>query len=210
MVRTGHSANEGPGQGRGVGCVRRRGAVLVLLAAVSAAAPAAAAPPSFARDIKPLLSNKCLRCHGPDDAARQGGGDGGLRLDTAAGAAADLGGHAAIVPGDPAASVLLARVTSTDPAAVMPPPEAGDPLTPAQVEALSGWIAAGAPFEKHWSYEPPRRPAVPAVRHAGAVRGPIDAFIVARLEQEGVEPGPEADRATLARRLALDLTTQSR
>ncbi len=206
MVRTGHSANEGPGQGRGAGCVRRRGAVLVLLAAVSAAAPAAAAPPSFARDIKPLLSNKCLRCHGPDDAARQGGGDGGLRLDTAAGAAADLGGHAAIVPGDPAASVLLARVTSTDPAAVMPPPEAGDPLTPAQVEALRGWIAAGAPFEKHWSYEPPRRPAVPAVRHAGAVRGPIDAFIVARLEQEGIEPGPEADRATLARRLALDLT----
>ena len=143
MVRTGHSANEGPGQGRGVGCVRRRGAVLVLLAAVSAAAPAAAAPPSFARDIKPLLSNKCLRCHGPDDAARQGGGDGGLRLDTAAGAAADLGGHAAIVPGDPAASVLLARVTSTDPAAVMPPPEAGDPLTPAQAAALAARLSAG-------------------------------------------------------------------
>ena len=191
------------------GC--RRGALaatalLVVAALRVGSAPAADAVPSFAADIKPLLSNRCLRCHGPDDSTRQGGGDGGLRLDTPEGAGADLGGHAAIVPGDPGASHLLSRVATDDPGLVMPPPEAGDPLTPAQVDLLRRWIAAGASYEKHWSYAAPRRPEVPAVRHADQVRSPIDAFVLERLETEGIEPQPEADRATLARRLALDLT----
>ena len=161
---------------------------------------------SFTRDIKGLLSNRCIRCHGPDAADRQGGGDDGLRLDTFAGATADLDGHAAIVPGKPEASELLRRITSSDPDIVMPPPETGDPLKPREVELLRRWIAAGAGYEPHWAYVPPVRPAVPAVKRADWPKNPIDQFVLARLEAEGLAPQPEADRATLARRLALDLT----
>ena len=164
------------------------------------------APLSFATDIKPLLSNRCLRCHGPDEATRQGGGEGGLRLDTFQGATADLGGQKAIVPGDPDSSELIARITSTDPATVMPPPDGGEPLSASQIEAFKAWVQAGAGYEKHWSYVPPVRPEVPAVNHADRVRNPIDAFVLARLEAEGIALQPEADRAVLARRLALDLT----
>ncbi|MFM8892648.1 MAG: c-type cytochrome domain-containing protein, partial [Planctomycetia bacterium] len=109
--------------------------ILVAAAAVglSAAGPAAAdEPPSFARDVNPLRSNRCLRCHGPAEEGRQAG----LRVDTFEGATADLGGHAAIVPGNPAASAVIDRIGSTDPDHVMPPPEAGDPLTPAQIDLL--------------------------------------------------------------------------
>ena len=176
-----------------------RGAVAALLVALGAAAtfgaePPAAAAPSFTRDIKPLLSNRCLRCHGPDPSSRQGGGEGGLRLDTFAGATADLGGHAAIVPGRPEASGLLERIAAIDPDVVMPPPEAGDPLTPAQRDLLRRWIAAGARYEPHWAYVPPRRPPVPAVRNAAWPVNDIDRFILARLEAEGLAPQPEATR----------------
>jgi hypothetical protein len=179
-----------------------------LLAAVACgwASVAAAQSPSFTRDIKGILSNRCIRCHGPDAEDRHGGGDEGLRLDTFAGATADLGGHAAIVPGQPAESELIARITSADPDLVMPPPEAGPPLSAAQVELLERWIAAGATYEPHWAYVPPVRSAAPAVRDAAWPRNDIDRFILARLEAEGLAPQPEADRATLARRLALDLT----
>jgi hypothetical protein len=169
---------------------------------VKAAEPA----PSFTRDIKGVLSNRCIRCHGPDAEDRHGGGDEGLRLDTFSGATADLGGHAAIVPGQPGESELISRITSTDPDLVMPPPEAGPPLSAAQIDLLNRWIAAGAAYEPHWAYVPPVRPAVPAVRDAAWPRNDIDRFILARLEAEGLAPQPEADRATLARRLALDLT----
>jgi len=166
---------------------------------------ASAAEPSFVRDIKPLLSNTCLRCHGPDATARQGGGEGGLRLDTAEGARADLGGHAAIVPGDPAASVVVARVTSNDPDAVMPPPGAGERLTDHEVDLLRRWIAAGAEYRPHWSYTAPVRPAVPTVRDVAWPVNDIDRFVLARLEGEGLAPRPPAARPVLARRLALDL-----
>ncbi len=170
------------------------------------ALPVAAEPaPSFNRDIKSILSNRCVRCHGPDAAARQGGGA-GLRLDTFAGATADLGGHAALVPGDPAASELMRRITSQDPDTVMPPPEAGPPLKAAEVERVRRWIAAGATFEPHWAYVPPRRPVVPALKRGDWPRNDIDRFVLAGLESEGLVPQPEADRAVLARRLALDLT----
>jgi hypothetical protein len=178
--------------------------VAVLL--VPAWAAAADAVPSFTRDIKGILSNRCVRCHGPDPEGRAGGGDGGLRLDTFAGATADLGGHAAIVPGKPDESELIARITSTDPDLVMPPPEAGERLPAKQVDLLKRWIAGGATYEPHWAYVPPKRPAVPAVQHTAWPRNDIDRFILARLEAEGLAPQPEADRATLARRLALDLT----
>jgi len=173
--------------------------------AIPVSAPAADPPPSFSRDIKGILSNRCARCHGPDPTSREGGGEGGLRLDTFEGATADLGGHAAIVPGNAAASEVIRRITSTDPDVVMPPPEAGDPLPQRQVELIRRWIAAGARYEPHWSYVPPVRPAVPAVRNAAWPKNDIDRFILARLEAEGLAPQPEADRATLLRRLALDL-----
>jgi len=178
-------------------------AAVLLLPAWAAAADAV---PSFTRDIKGILSNRCVRCHGPDPEGRAGGGEGGLRLDTFAGATADLGGHAAIVPGKPDESELIARITSTDPDLVMPPPEAGERLPAKQVDLLKRWIAAGATYEPHWAYVPPKRPAVPKVKHTVWPRNAIDHFILARLEAEGLVPQPEADRATLARRLALDLT----
>ena len=167
-----------------------RAAILVGLTCSDAvaAAPEASATRdvSFTRDIKGLLSNRCIRCHGPDAADRQGGGDDGLRLDTFAGATTDLGGHAAIVPGKPEASELLRRITSSDPDIVMPPPETGDPLKPREVELLRRWIASGAGYEPHWAYVPPVRPAVPAVKQSGWPRNPIDHFILARLEAEGL------------------------
>jgi hypothetical protein len=176
------------------------------MASVASTAVAADALPSYTRDIKGLLSNRCVRCHGPDGEDRHGGGDEGLRLDTFAGATADLGGHAAIVPGRPDESELIARITSTDPDLVMPPPEAGQRLADKDVDLLRRWIAGGAAYEPHWAYVPPRRPAVPAVKNSTWPKNDIDRFILARLEAEGLAPQPEADRLTLARRLALDLT----
>ncbi|MBM4022774.1 MAG: DUF1553 domain-containing protein [Planctomycetes bacterium] len=185
-----------------------RTTLAALLAVVLATPEATAADPapSFARDIRGVLSNRCIRCHGPDADNRQGGGEGGLRLDTFAGATADLGGRAAIVPGRPAASELVARITATDPDVVMPPPEAGERLSAAKIGRLRRWIAAGAEYEPHWAYQPPRRPPLPSVSNTGWPKNAIDVFILARLEAEGLSPQPEADRATLARRLALDLT----
>ena len=182
-------------------------ATFVIAALVVARPSAAAEPaPSFTRDIKGILSNRCVRCHGPDAGSRHGGGDHGLRLDTFAGATADLGGHAAIVPGRPDESEIIARITSDDPDLVMPPPDAGDRLPAKQVELLKRWIAAGATYEPHWAYVPPTRPAVPVVKNTAWPKNDIDRFILARVEAEGLSPQPEADRATLARRLALDLT----
>ncbi len=183
-------------------CVMAALACLVAGTCSAAAEPA----PSFTRDIKGILSNRCVRCHGPDAGSRHGGGDDGLRLDTFAGATADLGGHAAIVPGRPDESEIIARITSDDPDLVMPPPDAGERLPAKQVEVLKRWIADGAAYEPHWAYVTPKRPTVPAVKNAAWPKNDIDRFILARLEAEGLAPQPEADRATLARRLALDLT----
>ena len=178
----------------------------LMLAGGITAQVAMADEPSFTRDIKGVLSNRCIRCHGPDPEDRHGGGEQGLRLDTFAGATADLGGYAAIAPGDPEASELLVRITATDPDVIMPPPEAGEPLSPSEVDLLRQWITAGANYEPHWAYEPIRRPPVPQVAQADWPRNPIDHFILARLESKQLSPSPKADRATLARRLSLDLT----
>jgi len=180
---------------------------IVILIGLGASAAAADEPaPSFTRDIKGLLSNRCVRCHGPDPEGRAGGGALGLRLDTFAGATEDLGGHAALVPGKPDESEIIRRITATDPDVVMPPPEAGERLSEKQVDLVRRWIAAGGAYEPHWAYVPPRRPTVPAVNNTAWPKNEIDRFILARLEAEGLGPQPEADRATLARRLALDLT----
>lgn len=161
----------------------------------------------FGRDIRPILSNNCLFCHGPDDQERKGGGPGGLRFDVAESAFADLGdGRRAIVPGDPDKSELLARVTTDDADLVMPPKSLGKRLTAKEVATLREWIKQGAPFSQHWAYVKPRRPEVPAVRNNTWPRTPIDRFLLARLERESLTPMPEADRFTLLRRLSLDLT----
>ncbi len=158
---------------------------------------------NFARDIRPILSNACFKCHGPDEAERKGGPrDGtGLRLDTEEGALAAMAGRSAVVPGHPEDSELIARIITDDEDEVMPPPKSGSPLKPEEVKLLTDWIKGGAKYSKHWSYEPPA-----AVEPPKPGMHPIDAFIRDRLEKEQLKPQPEADRATLARRLSFDLT----
>ncbi|MEO1991174.1 MAG: PSD1 and planctomycete cytochrome C domain-containing protein [Pirellulales bacterium] len=180
--------------------------VLLFVTFPSVVASAGERVPSYTREIRGLLSNRCVRCHGPDKNERQGGGDGGLRLDTADGATADLGGYAAIVPGRPEQSELIARIESLDTDVVMPPPEAGQPLSREEKDLLRRWIAAGARYEPHWSYVPPRRPVLPSVRNRAWTRNEIDYFILSKLEAEDLSPQPEASRFILARRLSLDLT----
>ncbi len=159
----------------------------------------------FNRDIKPILSNRCFFCHGPDEEERKGGDD-GLRLDTYDGATADIGGRAAIVPGDLQQSILIERVTTTDDDLLMPPPDHGQRLTKLEVDLLERWVKQGAHYAVHWSYLPPVRPELPQVKDEAWPRNEIDRFLLSHLEQKGLHPSPEADRATLARRLSLDLT----
>jgi hypothetical protein len=160
----------------------------------------------FNRDIRSLLSNRCFHCHGPDEAERQGGGRDGLRLDTVDGAIEDLGGYAAIAPGDPSQSALIERITSNDPDLVMPPPSMGKPLSSQEIATFRQWIAEGATYATHWSYAVPQRPAVPTVKDPSWPRQPIDSFVLARLDREGLTPQPMAQRAALLRRVAVDLT----
>jgi hypothetical protein len=156
----------------------------------------------FNRDIRPILSNRCFTCHGPDEAQIQAD----LRLDSLKGATRDLDGRAAIVPGSPEKSELLKRVTSTDDDERMPPLESGDRLSAKEVDLLRRWIKEGAQFAKHWSYELPLQSALPEVQHKAAVRNAVDRFVLKQLEARRLGPSAEADRYTLIRRLSLDLT----
>jgi hypothetical protein len=175
-------------------------ALMVALAALAAAAP----PVSFNRDIRPILSENCFACHGPDSANRQAG----LRLDDAAQAAAELAsGSRAIVPGDAAASELLARVRADDPDVVMPPPEAKiGRLTAAQADLLTRWIAEGAKYEPHWAFIPPERPKGSEGGDPAGVAAAIDRAVTAKLAARGLGLQPEADRRTLIRRASFDIT----
>jgi hypothetical protein len=154
----------------------------------------------FSREVLPILSDNCFRCHGPDARVRKAG----LRLDTPDGALRKT--EPVIVPGKSSESALVRRITSGDPEKVMPPPRSGRQLTPRQIELLKRWIDDGARWGTHWAFEAPRRPPLPAVRAADWPRNPIDHFVLARLEAEGLRPSPEAPRETLIRRLSLDLT----
>src|SRR5262245_29952347 len=170
----------------------------VLACAVIATAAHADEPPlQFNRDIRPILAGACLACHGPDSAARKAD----LRLDRRE-VAVELG---AIVPGDPDSSELIRRINADDPDEHMPPPETKKTLTPAERDKLARWIREGAAYQPHWSLIAPVRPALPEVKNQAWVRNPIDRFVAARLDAAGLEPAPEADRRTLARRLSLDL-----
>ena len=164
-----------------------------------AAAPAADKPIDFNRDVRPILSDNCYFCHGPDEATQKAG----LRIDTRAGA---IDGEV-IVPGKPDESELIYRVLSQEVDELMPPPESGKKLSKADKETLRRWVAQGADYAVHWSYETPTRPTVPTVEANGILlRTPVDQFIQARLERDGLTMQPEADRYALARRAALDLT----
>ncbi|MEY3143992.1 MAG: hypothetical protein RLY21_2485 [Planctomycetota bacterium] len=166
------------------------GALGVAGAVLQAAAEGEA--PSFNRHIRPILADNCLHCHGVDVAKRQGN----LRLDDEASVLA----RGTVVPGNAAASPLIARIESTDPRRVMPPPDSHRSLTEAQRRTLARWIDAGAKFDAHWSFVAPVRTATPAAEN------PIDAIVSRRLRSEGLALSPQADRSTLLRRVTLDLT----
>ncbi|WP_395741928.1 DUF1553 domain-containing protein [Prosthecobacter sp.] len=176
----------------------------ILLVASSALAEPAARPIQFSKEIRPILSENCFFCHGPDEKKREAG----LRLDEEASAKKDHDGVTAVVPGHPEKSALLERIVSKDPDEVMPPLKQHKTISPAQLALLTEWIKQGAPWGKHWSYEKVVKPTIPSLKSqvSGLKLNPVDAFLVERLEKEGLKYGPAADAATLIRRVALDLT----
>jgi hypothetical protein len=156
----------------------------------------------FNRDIRPILSDSCFPCHGPDAKNRQAE----LRFDLAESALATRDGRRAIVPGNVQQSELIRRVTSRDPDEQMPPPGSGHALARQQIDKLEKWISSGAKWEKHWSLIPPLQPQLPLVHLTQDLHQPLDAFVVARLEKENLQPSPTADKPTLLRRASFDLT----
>ncbi len=166
--------------------------ILALLPSISSAQGTAI---DFNRDVRPILSNNCFQCHGPDEKVRKGK----LRLDTKQGAL-----EAVVVPGKPELSSLIERVRAEN-EEKMPPVKTGKKLSPRELEILTKWVKEGAKYTVHWSYEKPVRSQVPKIEKL-PVRNPIDSFIFARLQREGLTPQPEADRYALIRRVSLDLT----
>jgi hypothetical protein len=177
---------------------------LAIVLSLYSAVALADADVEFNRDIRPILSDKCFTCHGPDAANRKTK----LRFDIESGARVVLkNGVFAIVPGSPEKSELIRRITAGNTALRMPPAYAGrEKLTDREIDLMRRWIAQGAHWQPFWSFIPPRRPALPEVRREDWPRNPIDRFILSRLEREGLSPSPEADKTTLIRRLTLDLT----
>ncbi len=177
----------------------------ILLASLPLTGAAASDPDAridYIRDVKPILSNNCYACHGPDAGKRKAD----LRLDIKEGAFAKLEKGYAIVPGDLKKSLLAGRITAADPDDLMPPAKSGKKLTPAQIDTLRKWIEQGAEWKAHWAFVPPAKTAPPIVKNVPWGRNDVDRFILARLEKEGLTPSPEADPVTLIRRLSFDLT----
>ena len=195
-----------------------------LLCVLAATRLFAADAPDFSRDVRPILSQHCFKCHGPDDKTRKGG----LRLDLRDSATKEAkSGAVALVPGQPDKSELVARIFSTDEDELMPPPSVKRTLTPEQKDTLRRWVAAGAEYQQHWAFVKPKQAKVPDVRaqlsvlsaqskqhvqseklsteHWALSTNPIDAFILKRLLEANLAPSPEADPATLCRRIYLDL-----
>ena len=172
------------------------------IAMIASIGSSAAADLSFNRDVRPILSDKCFACHGFDPKARKAD----RRLDTQEGATAEIDGVRAIVAGDLKKSDAWQRIVSDDKDEVMPPPKSHKTMSAAEKEIVKRWIEQGAKYQKHWSFEPPQRAPLPAVKDRAWVRNPLDAYVLAGLEGAGLKPAPEADRRTLARRVSLDLT----
>ena len=157
----------------------------------------------FNRDIRPILSDNCFTCHGPDKSHRTTA----FHFDVEESAKQEIGGgRFAILPGDTSRSVLVQRITAQDDKRRMPPISTGRTLSQTPDCAAHPVDRAGREMEKHWSFVPPRRPEVPQVQDRSWLRNPIDNFILSRLEQGGLKPSPEADQTTLLRRVTLDLT----
>ena len=183
---------------------------ITLRAAISPACMVAAFLPviacagkiDFNSQIQPILSENCYACHGPDTSKIESG----LRLDRQENALAGGESGKAIVPGDPGKSLIIERITHPDADDVMPPPEKKERLKPEQVALIRQWISEGAEWGTHWAFITPQRPPLPAVKNLAWVKNPIDRFVLAKLEEQGLSPGPEAPPATLLRRLSLDLT----
>lgn len=165
--------------------------------------PKAASAPvdevDFLRDVKPILAEKCLACHGPDEPEAD------LRLDTKEGAFADMGGYAAVVPGDREASELWYRISTEDERDRMPPKEHPYALTDAEIETLGRWIDAGALWQEHWGFAPWREPSLPQIEDPAWAQEPIDAFVRARLDEAGLQPAAPAEDLTWLRRVSFDL-----
>jgi len=180
--------------------VRVAALLLTLIPASLLADTSGSAPVDFRRDVLPILSDACFRCHGPDEGTREAR----LRLDAKDGLYRTRNGLTVVQPGAAEESELVIRVKSTDPEEIMPPPDAVRRLKPAEISLLERWVAEGAPWSNHWAFEPVTTPTPPAKQ--AAAPSAIDAFVHDRLAREGLSPAPEADRERLLRRVSLDLT----
>ena len=176
--------------------------VLGMLLAGTPSWAASIDPVDFQRQVRPILSDNCFACHGPDAETRMAD----LRLDTREGAFAQRQNGSPVIPGDFNTSLLYQRVTHQNETLRMPPAHSKKELTEEQIEILKSWIEQGASWDQHWSFKAVKRPEPPAVKNEAWVRSPLDRFILARLEKEGLTPAPEADKGALARRVALDIT----
>ena len=156
----------------------------------------------FQLDVRPILSNHCFQCHGPDESARMAD----LRLDVQKGVFSERSNGRAVVPGDLKSSLLYKRIIHSEEALRMPPAHVNKELTEEQIKVLQQWIQEGASWDQHWSFKEIKTPQVPSVKQQSWIRTPVDHFVLAKLEQRGLTPAPEADKNTLARRVALDLT----
>ncbi len=177
----------------------------LLFAVASCAGDSANAAPEssvdFNRDVRPILSDACFHCHGPDPSHRQAL----LRLDNWSGDDEAMGAEQVIAAGEPSDSALIDRIATLDPELRMPPPDSGKALTTEQIEVLRRWVAEGAEYQPHWALVQPHRSQVPSIANAEWARNPIDQFVFARLESEGLSPSPAADHGVLLRRLYLDI-----
>jgi uncharacterized protein DUF1553/uncharacterized protein DUF1549/concanavalin A-like lectin/glucanase superfamily protein/cytochrome c len=205
MVDQGHRSPHSPPAARAKLCLLA--ALLALASPIRGAPDPETRPPaekvSFSREIRPILSDRCFKCHGPDGNARKKN----LRFDVPDGQLeARANGTFIIKAGAPEESELYQRIASEKPSRRMPPAASNLSLKPEEIALIRRWIEEGAPFEKHWSFIPVGEVPVPATRDAAAVKNPIDAFVIERLEAEGLKPSPEASREALIRRASFDLT----
>ncbi len=182
--------------------IPRPGLLICLLLPAPMACLAAEPALTFNRDVRPILAEACFHCHGPDSVSRKAD----LRLDTEAGFFGKDGAEAVVIPGKPELSPLYERLVTDNADDLMPPPESHKELKPEQIEIVRRWIAEGANWQPHWSFIRPEKPAEPEVSDTNWVRNPIDRFVLAELDKAGLTPAPEADRHSLIRRVALDLT----
>ena len=167
---------------------------LCLLVALGCASRLTAADVDFNRDVRPILSDKCFACHGPDEKHREAE----LRLDVEKSDKEDRGGYRVLTPGKPDQSDLIKRITAEDASERMPPKKSGKTLSPAEVDLLKRWVAQGAEYKVHWAYASPTRHPVPDVTDANWPLNWTDRYILARLEKEKLKPSPEADPVTLS------------